>query len=404
MKGQIGQRGKRRQELFTTAKAMVIASVVAGCSSMNPANWFEDQPQPELATPKGDAPDAPRKEPAKGLVAAESERYAAPVRREASPTKPLVKRTASEESPQASAVPAAPRVETKPLDNVNPAETKTAEATSENRPVPAHAEVTQTPLPPPQQAQPSPTPAQPVQTASAEQTVPEVAAQSRLAAAPQPTARDDGPAAPPASMDMIAPPAANVPETVPSPRRGGARTLNDQFQRRLTESSSTSVSSTPVAMPAPAAGPASSLNDTALAMDETPIHLIPPRASKSHGGKGMAAPVPEPAASFQVASVDFRNGSSVLTSADRAALTEVARLYKTTRGSVVRIVGFAPDAAASLGGDSVTQVMGGLDTSMKRANAVAKELTRLGIPARKILVGSDGSAAPVGAAVYLDVM
>ncbi|HLO76542.1 MAG TPA: hypothetical protein VK196_08815, partial [Magnetospirillum sp.] len=79
------------------------------------------------------------------------------------------------------------------------------------------------------------------------------------------------------------------------------------------------------------------------------------------------------------------------------------RLYKQT-GGVVRIVGYAP--APVFGGDAVSQMMGGLDASMKRANAVARELTKRGVPAGKIMVGADTAAnlGDTGAQVFIDVI
>jgi len=54
----------------------------------------------------------------------------------------------------------------------------------------------------------------------------------------------------------------------------------------------------------------------------------------------------------------------------------------------------------------VHQMMDGLDASMQRANAVARELTKRGVPAGKIMVGADPAAGlgDVGAQVYLDVI
>lgn len=209
-------------------------------------------------------------------------------------------------------------------------------------------------------------------------------------------ARDEGPNAPPASVNMIPPAAADVPETVPV---RGRRPLQDQFQRRLAESASQTYSPSLVAMPGSAASGGYGLRE------EEPIHLVPPSSRRSKGGgKGMAAPapIPEPSASFQVATLDFDNGTR-LSSTDRAAVTEVARLYRQT-GGVVRVVGYAP--APVFGGDAVSQVMGGLDSAMKRADAVARELTKRGVPASKIMIGGEPVTAvtEAGAKVYIDVI
>lgn len=211
-------------------------------------------------------------------------------------------------------------------------------------------------------------------------------------------ARDEGPDAPPGSVAMTPPAAADIPETVPV---RGRRPLQDQFQRRLAESASQTVTPDLVAMPASyGSGGGYGLRE------EEPIHLVPPssRRSGKGGGKGMAAPapIPEPSASFQVATLDFDNGSR-LSNADRAAVAEVARLYRQT-GGVVRVVGYAPPPV--FGGDAVSQVMGGLDASMKRADVVARELTKRGVPASKIMIGGEPSTAvtEAGAKIYIDVI
>ncbi len=210
-------------------------------------------------------------------------------------------------------------------------------------------------------------------------------------------ARDEGPNAPPGSVNMVPPAAADIPETVPV---RGRRPLQEQFQRRLAESASQTVTPGLVAMPASyGSGGGYGLRE------EEPIHLVPPSSRRSKGGgKGLAAPapIPEPSASFQVATLDFDSGSK-LSSADRAAVAEVARLYRQT-GGVVRVVGYAPPPV--FGGDAVAQVMGGLDTAMKRADAVARELTRRGVPAGKIMVGGEPVTAvtEAGAKVYIDVI
>jgi outer membrane protein OmpA-like peptidoglycan-associated protein len=375
--------GRSRKRALTAVKALLAVSVLAGCSSVpdaiNPVEWYKGasdlvtgRERTEVASPvppKGEFPDVnktpvdTRKNLTKGLPADKSNsKYAEPVRREVAPTKQLARRTPAADT-QVAAAPQAPAA--------------TAAA------VPPKPTVVTQELPPP-----------PTQVAQAEPAAPanRLSVDRRAA-----QARDDGPSAPPASVNMTPPPPADVPESVPV-GRGRPRPLQEQFQRRLAESAQQSVSPGMIDMPRPA---------LVSARDDEPIHLIPPSSHRTvkGGGKGMAAPAPapEPAASFQVASVDFRGGSAELTSADRASIAEVARLYKQT-GGVVRVVGFSP--APSYGGDAVHQLMGGLDASMKRANAVARELSKRGVPARKIMVGGDSSAgmADVGAQVYIDVI
>lgn len=349
--------GRNRGRALTAVKVLLAVGLLAGCSSVpdavNPVEWYkgaermiagDDTPVAESVPAKGQvdsdtklAADS-REGLAEGLPADRANsKYAAPVRREVSPTKQLARR------------------------NQPAAETQVAAASDG-------------------------VPPKPVVTAQA---------------LPQ-SARDDGPNAPPASVNMTPPPPADVPETVPARGRGG-RQLQEQFQRRLAESSQQSVSPGLVTMP-------TSYGAGSYRQEEEPIHLVPPSTRKTRvkgGGKGMAAPqpVPEPSASFQVASLDFNTGSASLTAADRTSIAEVARLYRQT-GGVVRVVGHAP--APQFGGDAVHQMMNGLEAAMQRANAVARELSKRGVPARKIMVGADpsaaGSVSDIGAQVYIDVL
>lgn len=383
---------RSRRHLLTAGKALLVSSLLAGCSSVpdaiNPVEWYKGATDlvlgrdradvPASTPPKGEYPDVgktpadTRKDIAKALPADRSNaKYAEPVRREGAPTKPLARRAPAAADTQVAAAPQAA--------------------------IPAKPAVTK------QELALAPTPAAPAQVAAAQ---PAPAGRTVTVDSPRlspdrraPTVRDEGPSAPPASIAMNPPARADIPETVAVPTKGKVKPVQEQFQRRLAESAQQTVYPGMVEMPQPA---------LARTAEEEPIHLVPPssrRAAKG-GGKGLAAPAPEPmpAASFQVASVDFRSGSADLTSTDRQSIAEVARLYKQT-GGIVRIVGYAP-APAFGQADAVQKMMGGLDASMKRANAVAHELAKRGVPASKIMVGADPSAAmgDAGAQVYLDVV
>ncbi|MBC7907232.1 MAG: OmpA family protein [Rhodospirillaceae bacterium] len=334
---------RNRDRALTASKAVLMMAVLAGCSSVpdaiNPVEWYKGASdlvtgteRPEVAAPakpKGEFPDInktvaadTRKDLTKGLPADRSNsKYAEPVRREVTPTKPLARRAPSATDTQVAGVPAKPSVIAQELS--------------------------------------------------------------------------DGP---PSSMDMTPPARAEIPENVAMPGRGKGRPLQDQFQRRLAESAQQTVRPGMVDMP--------QLASASRGFEDEPIHLVPPSSRRvKGGGKGLAAPLPEPeaAASFQMASVDFRSGSAELTAADRQSIAEVARVYKQT-GGIVRVVGHAP--APQFGNaDAVQDMMSGLETSMKRANAVARELSKRGVPGSKIMVGADPNAmADAGARVFLDVI
>lgn len=394
------ERGFRRAQdrAVTAVGALVVSGLLASCSSVpdavNPVEWYKgasnwvtgdsgDSPPPVQSadssdTKRGTADTA--RGLADGLPAdTQNSKYSTPVPREVTPTKPLVRRTPAPQSTQVAQAPAPAAAPRPAVETVAPAPQPEPAASAA---VPPKPQVTAQELPP----------AQPQQTAQAQSSAPRIVPGQR-----QPVARDEGPANPPAAVDMAPPPSAGIPETVATTtQQRGPRRLQEQYERRLAESSQQSVTVNPVAMPQ-GNGPAYGLRD------ETPIHLIPPTSgSKRGGGKGLAAPQPaEAAASFQVATLDFHADSARLTDADMRSLADVARLYKQTPG-IVRIVGYAP---SRLPGANVDQMMDDLDASMKRANAVAQALTKRGVPASKIMVGAAPSnAAGQGAQIYLDVM
>ncbi|MGE5504879.1 MAG: OmpA family protein [Actinomycetota bacterium] len=229
----------------------------------------------------------------------------------------------------------------------------------------------------------TPAPAETTQVAAA----PELPAYQPSLDGRMPVARDTGPSAPPAVAPSDPPPRPDIPEVVP--RR---TTVQDQFQKRLAESQS-AVRAEQVAMP------------TGAGFGDAGFELKPPPGMhKSRGAHGVVAP-PAPSATFQVAALTFADAGARLSAEDRAAIKEVARLYKKT-GGTIRVVGRA--ASGGFGhADAVRQVMSGLDASMARANAVAKALTQAGVPASKVFVGADPvpagyGADPTGAQVFLD--
>ena len=75
--------------------------------------------------------------------------------------------------------------------------------------------------------------------------------------------------------------------------------------------------------------------------------------------------------------VHFRDGSTDIAAADRALLREVAQLYKSTNGSL-RIVGHASHSTRER--DSYAQQLTNIRISLQRAESVAGELAKLGVP------------------------
>jgi len=349
---------KRRKisHLHLASWLMMTTSLLTGCSTVpdyaNPVEWYKgatgwftddagtDVPKP--GSPKGERPDPAqtpdtRKDVAKGLPSDRSgARYAEPVRREATPTKSLSKPQTAPET--AAAVPPKPVVQVQPENVAAPAAaTPNALATSAARLSPDRRTL----------------------TARDEETVPPAAALTGQPPAP-----------------------ANLPQTVAG-NQTRLKPIQEQYQRRLAESAQQSI----------APGNAVAGYAPSYPRNEEPVHLIPPTSMR--GAHAAVSPsVSAPAAkyslqssSFQLASLDFSQGGTHLTNADRAAIADVVNVFKKS-GGVVRILGLSASDYT-------------LEESVERANTVAAELVRQGVPARKIMVAGDTGQG--GALVYLDI-
>ncbi len=337
--------------------------------AINPAKWYSwatDSSPDDSADVVDDGSDlsnvapgsadntgvnGPNQRAADGLVGdSQNSRYAPAVSREVTPTKPLVRRTQTQAEAQMVAA----------------AETSQQQAPG---------------------APSTPAPGAGAQTARA----------------------NLSPSAPPATAPNMTPPARpDIPDQVAPVRRN---TLMDHYHQRLMESGSPTVAQ---ATPAVANGSASSGNGYAPASYGKPVHLTPPKSYASGAvSSGPELSVGENGSSFLLASLEFRNGSSQLSASDIESLREVARQYRKT-GGIIRILGLdtgmAPVATPRtivIGGGSVSSAQASA-TPLARADAVSRELARLGVPASRIMVGAVAPGTPAaadGAAarVYLDM-
>ena len=90
--------------------------------------------------------------------------------------------------------------------------------------------------------------------------------------------------------------------------------------------------------------------------------------------------------------VHFRGGSAELGSPDRALLRDVAQLYKSTNGRL-RIVGHT--SSSTYDRDALNQRIVNLRISLQRAEAVAVELARLGVPRANMSVAGVSDNEPL---------
>ncbi len=103
------------------------------------------------------------------------------------------------------------------------------------------------------------------------------------------------------------------------------------------------------------------------------------------------------AGSVKVATIHFSNGSDRLDSRDVHVLRKVAALH-AQNGGVVRIIGHASSRTANM--DAVRHKLVNYRVSARRADSVAAQLVRLGLPKDMIYVGAASDTNPV----FLEVM
>lgn len=94
---------------------------------------------------------------------------------------------------------------------------------------------------------------------------------------------------------------------------------------------------------------------------------------------------------LQVATIYFGNGSSRLGARDRVVVQDVVSMYRET-GGLIRIIGHSSGFAASQGSGRSKLV--NFKVSLDRANAVAAELIRRGVPPDRIDVSAQGTESP----------
>jgi outer membrane protein OmpA-like peptidoglycan-associated protein len=101
---------------------------------------------------------------------------------------------------------------------------------------------------------------------------------------------------------------------------------------------------------------------------------------------------PLPVAGQPVGVVFFNNGSSKLGRDDQRVVKQIAEMHRYY-GGVIRIVGHASQRTGNMNPYAQDQV--NYEVSMKRANSIARALTRRGVPAGLIQVAAAGSTTPI---------
>ena len=108
-------------------------------------------------------------------------------------------------------------------------------------------------------------------------------------------------------------------------------------------------------------------------------------------GQPIAVP-PLPAAGQPLGIVFFNNGSAKLSRDDARVVKQVAEMHRYY-GGVIRLVGHASQRTGNMNLTAQDRV--NYSVSLKRANAIARALTRAGVPAALVQVAAAGAANPV---------
>ncbi|MEM9683082.1 MAG: OmpA family protein [Pseudomonadota bacterium] len=149
-------------------------------------------------------------------------------------------------------------------------------------------------------------------------------------------------------------------------------------------------SAAPVAAVAPtrAAPRPTSAQSPTTAVSQQRVASAPPAATPAPQASSEPRAVLK---TIQVATIYFNDGSSRLSANDRSVVGQVADAARRT-GGLLRIIGHASMAA---GGDADRAAAVNYKVSLDRANAVAGELLRNGIPVNQMQVRGEGDQNPI---------
>jgi len=154
---------------------------------------------------------------------------------------------------------------------------------------------------------------------------------------------------------------------------------------------------TPVGQPNQAPKPPPVATPIGGSLNERTVALRPPKpASVSRSTSAPVAPVPQSSQgvqkSVQVGTIYFGDGSAQLSTQDRSILQAVTDVFGQMGGRL-RVIGHSSMSARTF--NSAQREAVNFKMSLKRANAVANELIRQGIPPENVEVVAEGDRAPV---------
>ena len=362
---------------FATAGALVlVAALLAGCSSLpnwaNPVEWYEgatdaifgDKESESISSgdarrptyTSGENQDFPKlasvPERPKAPTIGERKRLAERLKSDRENAK-YSQETIRRQSEAAVSTPPPP-----------PAEARTA--SRQPLPAPFTAVRPVAPLAPAQTASTPPSSMRPLE-------VPPVSGVSRLGPTPSSRTPEFAPRPPTARATIPSGAAVRSLATRPSPsRRSVARLGNPTFG----------------APPADIAAYLGAGTPAAGAQGFAPQPLAPIAGTAS----ALPPPVGDP-----VGVVRFKAGSASLSSRERRGLRRIAQAYRK-RGGAIRVEGHASSRTRNM--DLVQHRMVNFNVSLDRANSVARELVRQGVPEQAVFVAALSDSRPL----YYEIM
>jgi outer membrane protein OmpA-like peptidoglycan-associated protein len=371
------------------ALALVLGFALAGCSSVNPINWYRDATGISANDPKPDAP------------------YGAALEKGAEKSYPNL---ASVPPPPTQALSTAERESLTQQLVADRANARYIDEQLRAGPGPSAPPPGAAPPPPPlgQKAEAAGAPAaeepaSTAQTSPAVETPPAAApipAVQRAKALPPPTPQV---AAPAPSQAAASPP----PAAAPPPTRSSIVSLNAPDPGH-SPSTAEQPSQSPEPAAAPAAPPMVSPSVRSVPQPETPrAPPPPPSLAGTQPARAPSAPVPPRVASLAptaapepgttLGHVSFAPNSTQLSPAGRQAVQAAAQKQRQS-GSPLRVVGHGGTS-----GDSPTQQLASFRIALDRATAVASALTQAGVPTDRILLETApaGAGAPNQAEIFL---
>ena len=154
---------------------------------------------------------------------------------------------------------------------------------------------------------------------------------------------------------------------------------------------------TPIGQPNQAPKPPPVATPIGGSLNERTVALRPPNpASVSRSTSAPVAPVTQRSQgvqkSLRVGTIYFGDGSAQLSAQDRSILQAVTDVFGQMGGRV-RVIGHSSMGVRTF--NSAQREAVNFKISLKRANAVANELIRQGIPPEKLEVVAEGDRAPV---------